>query len=109
MLCAFGLSPIKVLAQQRSTPRLIFREQLGGRSPARLFFEIDIGKLLAGAVRHDEAGVLLFKWTMAAGSGVQSRQRLEHARVAIEKKLRAGMIASRQNRREHVIPALTDH
>jgi len=32
-------------------PRLIFREQLGGRSPARLILEIDIRKLLPGAVQ----------------------------------------------------------
>jgi hypothetical protein len=33
-------------------PRLVFGEQLGGRSPAGFILEIDIRELLAGAVLH---------------------------------------------------------
>jgi hypothetical protein len=36
-------------------PRLVFGEQLGGRTPAGLLLEIDIGKLLVVAVAHDQA------------------------------------------------------
>jgi hypothetical protein len=35
----------------------IRRAQLGGGASARLILEIDIGEFLAGAVRHDKAGV----------------------------------------------------
>jgi hypothetical protein len=34
---------------------LIFREQLGGRSPAELVLEIDVSELLPGAVDYDKA------------------------------------------------------
>ena len=36
----------------------ILREQLGGRPPARLILEIDVGKLLAVAVAHREPRLL---------------------------------------------------
>ena len=39
----------------RDPSRLILAEQLGGRASPRLILEIDIGKLLPGAVRHDES------------------------------------------------------
>lgn len=48
---------------------LILAEQLGGRSPARLILEIDIGELLAVGVAHDKAGRLVPRLTRAAGSG----------------------------------------
>jgi len=41
-------------------PRLVFGEQLGRRSPAGLILEIDIRKLLAGAVPHHKASVQFF-------------------------------------------------
>ena len=37
--------------------RLIFREQLGRRSPARLVLEVDVSELLAVVIAHDIAGV----------------------------------------------------
>jgi hypothetical protein len=40
-------------------PRLVFGEQLGCRSPAGLFFEIDVGKRLAVMVANGEARRLL--------------------------------------------------
>ena len=40
---------------RRDPPRLVFREQLGSRSPARLILEIDIRKRLAAVVAHDKA------------------------------------------------------
>jgi hypothetical protein len=40
--------------------RLILAEQLGGRSPARLFLEINICELLAVIVPHNEAGIVVF-------------------------------------------------
>jgi hypothetical protein len=43
----------------RNPPRLVFREQLGSRSPAGLILEIDIGELLAVVIAHDKAGGLL--------------------------------------------------
>jgi len=39
----------------RNPPRLVLREQLRRRPPAWLILEIDIGKLLAGAVDYDKA------------------------------------------------------
>jgi hypothetical protein len=40
---------------RRDPPGLVFRQQLGRRSPAGFFLEIDIRKLLPVAVPHDEA------------------------------------------------------
>ena len=37
--------------------RLVARQLLGSRAPARLILEIDIGEFLAVAVAHDKAGV----------------------------------------------------
>jgi len=42
---------------RRDPPRLIFREQLGRRSPARLVLEVDVSELLAVVIAHDIAGV----------------------------------------------------
>ena len=43
--------PQKVLGNiRRDPPRLIFAEQLGRRSSAWLFLEIDVGELLAAAI-----------------------------------------------------------
>jgi hypothetical protein len=44
---------------RRNPPRLIFGEQLGCRSPARLIFEIDKGELLPGVVNETLAVVLV--------------------------------------------------
>jgi hypothetical protein len=41
-----------------ATSRLILREQLRGRSSARLLLEIDVGELLAIVVAHHKAGGL---------------------------------------------------
>ena len=43
----------------RDPPHLVFREQLGGRTPFRLLLEIEIAKLLPVGVPHDKAGGLL--------------------------------------------------
>ena len=40
---------------RRDPSRLVFCEQLGRRSPARLILEIDISQLLFGALDHDKA------------------------------------------------------
>ena len=42
------------------SPRLVPAEQLGGGAPARLLFEIDIGKLLTVSATDDKAGVVGF-------------------------------------------------
>jgi hypothetical protein len=39
-------------------PRLVLREQLGGRSPAGLLLEINVSELLAATVNHDKASGL---------------------------------------------------
>ena len=39
---------------RRFPPRLVFAEQLGRQSPPRLILEIDIRKLLAGAVDYGD-------------------------------------------------------
>jgi hypothetical protein len=44
----------------RNPPRLVLREQLGGRAPAGLLLEINVSELLAAMVNHDKAGGLLF-------------------------------------------------
>ena len=54
-----GLLRSSVGALGRAT-RLILAEQLGGRSPARLFLEINICELLAVIVPHNEAGIVVF-------------------------------------------------
>jgi hypothetical protein len=41
----------------RDPPRLVLREQLRRRSPARLILEIDIRQPLPGAVDHDKARI----------------------------------------------------
>jgi hypothetical protein len=41
----------------RNPPRLVFREQLGRRSPAGLILEIDNSQLFAGIVFDDKAGL----------------------------------------------------
>jgi hypothetical protein len=41
---------------RRDPPRLVFCQQLGRGSPARLLLKVDIGQLLAAAVLHDKAG-----------------------------------------------------
>jgi hypothetical protein len=45
---------------RRNPPRLVFGEQLGRLSSARLILEINIGKLLAVVVAHDKAGLQFF-------------------------------------------------
>jgi len=45
---------------RRDPPRLIFREQLGRRSPAGLVLEVDIGELLTVVIAHHKAGRLFF-------------------------------------------------
>ncbi len=40
----------------RDPSRLVTRQQLGRRAATRLILIIDIGKLLPGAVSHDEVG-----------------------------------------------------
>jgi hypothetical protein len=35
-------------------------EQPGGRTPAGLILEIDVGELLAAVIPHDETGVVVF-------------------------------------------------
>jgi hypothetical protein len=42
-------------AAWRCSPRLVFGEQFGCRSPAGLILEIDVGQLLPGDVFHDKA------------------------------------------------------
>jgi hypothetical protein len=42
---------------RRDPPRLIFREQLGRRSPARLVLEVDVSELLAVVIAHHITGV----------------------------------------------------
>jgi hypothetical protein len=39
---------------RRNPPRLVFREQLGRRSPARLILIINVPELLPVAINHDE-------------------------------------------------------
>jgi hypothetical protein len=45
---------------RRDPPRLIFCEQVGGRSPPWLILEIDIGQLLPRVVLHDEGSTNIF-------------------------------------------------
>jgi hypothetical protein len=40
---------------RRDPPRFVFREQLGGRSPARLILEIDVGKSLPASIADNLA------------------------------------------------------
>jgi hypothetical protein len=54
----------------RDPPRLVFAEQLGGRSPAGLILEINIGELLAAVIADNKTGVLFLdrpRWGKAAG------------------------------------------
>jgi hypothetical protein len=66
--------------------RLIARQQLGCGSPSRLILEIDISKLLAGVVAHDETCRCFLGRTRAGGSGVLC----DHFVGADDERLRKG-------------------
>src|SRR5262249_53908626 len=54
------VSPTSAIGDIGCDPsRLVFRQQLGGRAPARLILEIDISELLSVVVADDEVGGLL--------------------------------------------------
>ena len=50
-------------------PRFVFRQQISSSPPSGLFLEIDVAESLAVVVAHNEAGVLFFDKSRAAGSG----------------------------------------
>ncbi|MGB9391773.1 MAG: hypothetical protein WCB70_17560, partial [Xanthobacteraceae bacterium] len=60
--CAAPKPMIQVCSVLRGCdpPRLVAREQLGNRTPAGFILEINIRQLLAGAVLHDKAGIVVF-------------------------------------------------
>jgi hypothetical protein len=55
----------------RAATAVVFREQLGGRSPARLILKIEIDELLGAAVFDDKSGVQVFggPWRREAACG----------------------------------------
>jgi hypothetical protein len=54
-----GLQQLQQLGDiRRNPPRLVLREQLGGRAAAGLLLEINVSELLAATVNHDKAGGL---------------------------------------------------
>ena len=61
----------------RDAPRLVAAEQLSGRSPPRLFLEIDIGERLPVVIAHHEAGGLFFDRLRRLEAAL--RQRLNNA------------------------------
>jgi hypothetical protein len=50
----FSVQPRQLGDIHRDPPRLVFGEQLGGRSPARLFLEIDIRERLSVVVADEK-------------------------------------------------------
>jgi hypothetical protein len=54
---------------RRDPPRLIFRELIGRRSPARLVLQVDVSELLAVVIAHDiDSRRLIPRLTRAAGA-----------------------------------------
>ena len=45
---------------RRDLPCLVLREQLGRRSPAQVFFEVEVPERLPIRIAHDEASVVIF-------------------------------------------------
>jgi hypothetical protein len=61
----------------RDPPRASsFVSSLAARSPAELVLEINIRKLLPGAVDHDKSTLLIRRSTRAAGSGLTMKSTL---------------------------------